>query len=166
MSKRFDLREFQQRVLTKLQDKDLPGAQISTLGVQIAGENWLVNMTDISEVLPLPRLTTVPFAKPWFRGMTNVRGKLYGVTDIAAYRGNGTASGDSNNRILLVAERYAFNAALLVDRVLGMRDTQTWRPNEIDGQTVYCDELGTFWRQLNIPELLAQPEFLQIEAMG
>lgn len=166
MSKRFDLREFQQRVLNKMQDKDLSATQISTLGVRIARQNWLVDMVDISEVLPLPRLTSVPFSKPWFRGVANVRGKLYGVSDMAAYQNSGAASGDINNRILLVAERYAFNAALLVDRVLGMREARTWKQNGADGQIVYRDEQGTLWRKLDIPELLEQTEFLQIEAIG
>lgn len=165
MSKRFDLREFQQRVLNKLQGKDQSVAQISTLGIRIAGQNWLVDMRDISEVLPLPRLTGVPFSKSWFRGVANVRGKLYGVTDMAAYQNSGAASGDINNRMLLVAERYAFNAALLVDRVLGMRDARAWKPTGVDGQILYRDEQGVLWRKLDISGLLEQAAFLQIEAV-
>lgn len=166
MSKRFDLREFQQRLLNKLQDKDLLSAQVSSLGVRIAGQDWLVDMQDISEVLPLPRMTAVPFAQPWFCGVVNVRGKLFGVTDMAAYQNSGAASGDINNRILLVAERYAFNAALLVDRVLGMRDARPWKQSTADGQIMYRDEQGALWRKLDIPDLLEQAEFLQIEAVG
>lgn len=162
MSKRLNLREFQQRLSNRLQDKDLLAAQIPTLGLQIAGQNWLVDMVDVSEVLPLPQLTVVPFAKPWFRGVANVRGNLYGVTDMAAYQRSGMASGEAGNRVLLVAERYAFNAALLVDRVLGLRDARTWLQNETDGQIVYHDEQGMLWRKLDIPGLLEQAEFLQI----
>lgn len=166
MSKRFDLREFQQRLLNKLQDKDLSEAQASSLGVRIAGQNWLVDMSDISEVLPLPQVTAVPFSKPWFRGVVNVRGKLYGVTDLAAYQNSGAASADLNNRILLTAERYAFNAALLVDRVLGLRDARPWKQSTFEGQIMYHDEQGTLWHKLNLSELLEQAAFLQIEAAG
>ncbi|OGS96287.1 MAG: hypothetical protein A3K04_04930 [Gallionellales bacterium RBG_16_56_9] len=170
MSKRLNLREFQQNLIDRLQVSELSAARVTTLGVQIAGRNWLVDMVDISEVLPLPRLTTVPYTKTWFRGVANVRGNLYSVIDMAAYEhsraaastSSGQASGDANNRVLLVAERYAFNAALLVDRVLGLRDAQTWQQSEVDGRIEYRDEQGASWRKLDVRGLLEQAEFLQI----
>ncbi len=162
MSKRLNLREFQQNLIDRLQATDLSESRVSTLGVQIAGQNWLVDMVDIGEALPLPPLTAVPFAKPWFRGVTNVRGNLYGVIDMAAYAHSGVASDDANNRVLLVADRYGFNAALLVDRVLGLRDARRWQQSEVDGKVEYQDEQGTPWRKLDVPGLLEQAEFLQI----
>ena len=79
MSKRLNLREFQQNLIDRLQAKDMSEERVSTLGVQIAGRNWLVDLADIGEVLPLPKLISVPFTKPWFRGVANVRGNLYAV---------------------------------------------------------------------------------------
>jgi twitching motility protein PilI len=162
MSKRLNLREFQQNLIDRIQAKDMSAERVSTLGVQIAGRNWLIEMVDIGEVLTLPQLTRIPFAKPWFRGVANVRGNLYCVADMAAYAHNGAASGEVDNRILLVAQRHDFNAALLVDRVLGLRDTREWRQSEVAGQTEYHDEQGTPWHKLDVPGLLEQAEFLQI----
>jgi len=171
MSKRLNLLEFQQNLIERLQGKDAPAAKVTTLGVQIAGSNWLVDMPDISVVLLLPRLTIVPFTKPWFRGMANIHGNLYSVVDMAAYQqsvgisqfGPAQASGEAGNRVLLVAERFAFNVALLVDRVLGLHDTQSWRKNESDSQQIeYIDEHGVPWRKLDVKGLLEQQEFLQI----
>lgn len=162
MSKRLNLREFQQNLIDQLQAENLSVARVSTLGVQIAGQNWLVDMVDVGEVLPLPVLTVVPFTKPWFRGVANVRGNLYGVVDVAAFQQSGAVSGDINNRILLVASRYAFNAALLVDNVLGLRDARAWRQTEVNGQVEYQDEQGVTWQKLDVAALLGQDEFLQI----
>lgn len=164
MSKRLNLREFQQDLINRMQAKGRAGDQISTLGVQIAGQNWLVDMHDISGVLPLPPLTAAPLTKPWFLGVINVRGALYGVTDMAAYRQRGNASGAAANRVLLVAERHVFNAALLVDRTLGLRSTGTWAQSEVDGQIQYHDEQGNLWQKLDIVGLLGRPDFLQIGA--
>ena len=164
MSKRLNLREFQQDLINRMQAKGSAGDQISTLGVQIAEQNWLVDMLDISGVLPLPPLTTAPLAKTWFLGVVNVRGVLYGVSDMAAYQQKGKVSGVPANRVLLVAERHAFNAALLVDRVLGLRSTRTWTQREVDGQVQYSDEQGNFWHKLDIVGLLGRPDFLQISA--
>ncbi|HTN93175.1 MAG TPA: chemotaxis protein CheW [Gallionella sp.] len=162
MSKRLNLREFQQNLIDRLQAKDISEERVTTLGVQIGGQNWLVDLADIGEVLPLPKLISVPFTKPWFRGVANVRGNLYCVADMASFQSNGAATGDNNNRVLLVAERLAFNAALLVDRVLGLRDARKWQKDEVDGQIEYHDEQGASWRKLDIPGLLEQAEFLQI----
>jgi twitching motility protein PilI len=180
MSKRLNLREFQQDLINRMQAKDHACDQISTLGVQIAEQNWLVDMLDLSEILPLPPLSAVPLTKPWFIGVVSVRGILYGVSDMAAYQqkgkaastgsgqaastSSGHASGASANRILLVAERHAFNAALLVDRVLGLRNARLWEQSEVDGQVQYHDEQGNFWRKLDIAGLLGRPDFLQISA--
>lgn len=163
MSKRLNLREFQQELIERLQAADTTTARVSTLGVQIAGRNWLVEMGDISEVLPLPPLTAVPFTKPWFRGLANVRGSLYGVIDMAAYERSGVASGDIHNRMLLVAAKHRVNAALLVDSVLGLRDARTWRQTEgIDRQAEYFDEHGASWRKLDVHDLVEQAEFTQV----
>lgn len=162
MSKRLNLREFQQNLIDRIQATDMSVERVSTLGVRIDGRNWLVDMADIGEVLPLPPMTVVPFTKPWFRGVANVRGNLYGVADMATYEHSGAASGDVNNRVLLVAERHAFNAALLVDRVLGLRDARRWQQSEVDGQIEYHDEQGIPWHKLDVSGLLEQAEFLQI----
>lgn len=164
MSRRLNLCEFQQDLIDRMQAKGRAGEQISTLGVQIAEQNWLVDMHDLGGALPLPPLTTAPLAKPWFLGAISVRGTLYGVTDLAAYQQSGKASGATTNRVLLVAERHAFNAALLVERVLGLRSARTWTQSEADGQVQYRDERGNCWQKLDIPGLLAQPEFLQVGA--
>jgi twitching motility protein PilI len=159
MSKRVDLRAFQQNLSDRMQDRSRQGVRLSLLGVQIAGQNHLVEMVDISEVLPMPRLATVPLAKSWFRGLANVRGNLYGVADVADYLQLGSASGAAANRLLLLAERYGFNTALLVDSVLGLRDASGWQR---DAAHDYVDEQGAKWRKLDVVGLLEQPEFLQI----
>ena len=162
MSKRLNLLEFQQSLIDRLQVSDLSATRLTTLGVQMTGKNWLVDMTDISEVLPMPKVTAVPFTKPWFRGIANVRGNLYSVIDMAAYQNGSMASGDSHNRVLLVAERYGFNTALLVDRVLGLHDARTWSQNDVEGQTEYLDDKGATWYKLDVSGLLVQQDFLQI----
>ncbi len=144
-----------------MQDKSRQGGQLSLLGVQIAGRNYLVEMTDISEVLSLPPLSSVPLTKPWFCGVANVRGNLYCVADMAAFLHQRVATGAISNRLLLAADRYAVNAALLVDRVFGLRDTRSWQRDAVDTDR-YVDELGVEWHRLDVAGLLVQPEFLQI----
>ncbi len=160
MAQHLNLREFQQNLSDRIKAGGSEARQISTLGVSIAGQNWLVDMADISEVLTPLAVEPVPMSKAWIQGVTNVRGSLYCVADIASYLRLGAVRSSSENRMLLVSERYAFNAALLVDKVLGLRDAREWRAD----QTGYRDELDAVWHKLDIGNLLIQPEFLQIGA--
>ena len=163
MSDRLDLRDFQQNLIDRLEEAESSEERVTTVGVQISGRNWLVDMSDVVEVLPMPELTTVPFTKPWFRGVANVRGNLYSVVDMATYEQSGATVEDSSNRVLLVADRFAFNAALLVERVLGLRDSREWaQTGGVGGQFEYRDDQGLSWRKLDISDLLKQAEFLHI----
>lgn len=162
--------EVQQDLVQRLKAEHVDSTQVTTLGVHIAGRKWLVDMADVAHVLPLPALTTVPLTRGWFRGVVNVRGCLYCVTDMAALLYNGTAleacadsaSTESGNRLLLVASQYAANAALLVDKVQGLHDVRDWKKSDEDGHTAFVDDEGTPWHKLSVPSLLQQPEFLHI----
>lgn len=162
MSKRFDLREFQQQLLNRLQEQKTGSAQVSTLGVQVGQTYWLVDMPDISEVLSLPQLTPVPLTKPWYCGIANVRGNLYSIIDFCLYAGGAATLHEGQSRVLLLGQKFAFNAGLLVSRVLGLRNSNDWKSVEKDGLTMLQDENGQLWRKLDVPKLLEQAEFLQI----
>ena len=165
MSKRFNLREFQQTVLDRLQAQVAGGSNpASTLGVQVGDEFWLVDMSDINEVLPPPPLTQVPLTKPWYCGVANVRGNLYGIIDLSVYTGSAPIPQEGQSRVLLVGQKFAFNAGLLVSRVLGLRNVTDWQRSEHDGETSLQDGNGQVWRKLEMAKLLQQPEFLQIGA--
>ena len=166
MAKRFSLREFQQNVLNRLQQQEEAGSHASTLGVQVGNDYWLVEMEDISEVLPMPPLTFVPLTKPWYRGARARRMALRGgemcVCDLAAFLGLPEAPQEGQSRVLLVNPKFAFNAGLVVTRVLGLRDTAGWQHTESAEGMDYQDEQGHTWHKLDINRLLQQPEFLQI----
>lgn len=165
MSKRFNLREFQQSVLDRLQVQAAGGSNsVSTLGVQVGDEFWLVDMSDINEVLPPPPLSTVPLTKPWYCGVANVRGNLYSIVDFGVYTGGKAIPREGQSRVLLVGQKFAFNAGLLVSRVLGLRNATDWERSEQDGEIRLQDGNGQMWRKLEMAQLLQQPEFLQIGA--
>lgn len=165
MSSRINLRQFQQQLTDRMQAKgQAADEQASTLGIQVGGDLWLVEMGDISEVLPIPPITTVPFTKPWYCGVANVRGNLYSVVDLAALMGQTEVLHDGRSRVLLVAQKFALNAGLLVNSVLGLRNIRAWRRSEVGGRVQYEDQQGRVWRPLNVSMLLKQPDFLHVES--
>lgn len=138
------------------------GNQVATLGIVIGKDSWLVDMADISEVLPLPNLTAVPLTKPWYCGVANVRGNIYSITDLGAYMNLGLTARDLQSRVLLVGQKFNSNTGLLVSKVLGLRNSSDWTQSEQEGEVLYQDGSGQQWRKLDIRQLIQQPEFIQI----
>ena len=163
MSKRFSLREFQQNILDRIEQEEASTVRhAATLGVQLKDSLWLVEMQDISEVLPPPAVTPVPLTRPWYRGVANVRGNLYSISDLAYFMGLGETQGDSQTRVLLSNPKLDCNAGILVSRVLGLRDTTGWRREQIEGDEQFHDDQGQVWRKLNLAQLFQQPDFLHV----
>jgi twitching motility protein PilI len=71
---------------------------------------------------------------------------------------------EGQSRVLLLGQKFAFNAGLVVSRVLGLRNATDWQSSEQDGEVRLVDGNGQVWRKLDIAQLLQQPEFLQIGA--
>lgn len=91
------------------------------IAFRLGSENFVASRTDVREVMPLPdSLTRVPGARPWLRGVTNVRGQLLTIVDLRAFLGSGSASPDRRSRVLVLASRDV-PTGLVVDQVFGFR---------------------------------------------
>jgi twitching motility protein PilI len=91
------------------------------IAFRLGTENFVTNRSDVREVLPLPdSLTRVPGAKPWLRGVTNVRGQLMTVVDLRGFLGAGGMMPDRRGRVLVLSSREV-PTGLIVDEVFGFR---------------------------------------------
>jgi twitching motility protein PilI len=91
------------------------------IGFRLGAERFVTNRSDVREVLPVPdQVTRVPGAKPWLRGIANLRGQLLTVVDLKSFLGTGGAATDRQARILIVASRDV-PTGLVVDEVVGFR---------------------------------------------
>jgi twitching motility protein PilI len=91
------------------------------VALRLAGEYFLVAREETREVLGLPAaLTRVPGAKPWLRGLANVRGQLLPIVDLRQFLGSGVTPTTRNTRVVVVNHR-ELPAGLMVDEVLGFR---------------------------------------------
>jgi twitching motility protein PilI len=165
--RRISLRDYQRELAERLRQAD-SARMASKLGVQVGEENWLIDLAEAGEVLPLPPITSVPLTRPWFRGVANVRGNLYTVVDFAEFLTTGVSGSGEHGRLVLLGERFRSAAALLVDRSLGLRNPAELRVREpAPGRkpwlrAEYEDEQGGRWRELDVGELVRDPEFLSV----
>ena len=91
------------------------------IAFRIGSESFVASRSDVREVMPLPEsMTRVPGAKPWLRGVTNVRGELLTVVDLRGFLGAGSVAPDRHGRVLVLASRDV-PTGILVDQVFGFR---------------------------------------------
>lgn len=169
MAKKFNLREFQTSLSLKLQAAASRDNTGSRLGFRVGEANWLVSLSDTEEVIPVPPIIKVPGARRWFRGVANVRGNLFAVSDFADFMGQGVTPVHADCRLLIPHHDFGVNAALLVRGTLGLRNisrfqmrseraTRPWVSHE------FSDEAGALWCDMEFGQLLGHAEFLKVEA--
>ena len=64
----------------------------------------------------------MPLTADWFLGLTNLRGNLISVVDLARFQGQAATVIDKDSRVVAFAPALGFNCGLLVSRVLGLRN--------------------------------------------
>ena len=169
---KLDLRAFQQELATRLAAKTSAQVEQSRLGLACAGAQWLIRLADAGEVIALPTVASVPMTRPWYLGIANIRGNLYGCIDFAGFLGHEaepTATGASASRLVLFGPRVGeLRAGLLVHRVLGLRNLADLRQGDAPASapawygSCWADAEGGRWQEIDLSLLAQDPAFLQV----
>lgn len=170
MAKSSNLREFQEAILLRLKEAAAQGDTESTsrLGVMVGTKRVLINLNDVSEVLPVPPLQTVPLTQSWFLGVANVRGNLYNITDLAQFIGLSPTPKSANNRIVLLNSEATTQAALFVGSLIGLRNIDAMQVKQVadDSNILFSKQAledgdKNEWFELDIKTLVEDDEFIQ-----
>ena len=176
MAAREALREFQARLADRLQTARTAGVSASWLAVEAGDAGYLLPLGQAGEIFPWTPPQAVPYTLPWFLGVANLRGGLYGVVQLSAFAGGHAASpaGEAargQSRLVALNEALEVNCALLVDRLAGLRGVEAFVTSEApaagsppwQGDT-YIDSAGRRWQEIQLAALAQLPEFLSIGA--
>lgn len=167
MQDKQSLREFQTQLAEKLKLAQVSRGVVSKLGFIAGGRNWLVDLDQVNEVVTVSGLTEAPWVRPWFIGVASVRGMLYGCTDLAAFLGLAEPMPAGESHLLLAHPRFGVNAALRIERALGLRALADLRresagPDAANWEIArWRDAEDQEWVELSMQNLLASPVFLE-----
>jgi twitching motility protein PilI len=176
MANREALRELQSRLASRLQAARSEGVQAAWLAVEAAGRKYLFPLSQAGEIFPYAATQGVPYTHPWFLGVANLRGGLFGVVDLASYvSGQAPAqrsdAGRAESRLVALNALLEINCALLIDRLAGLRNMEAFTSsNEPPAGSPdyfgsgYTDATGAYWQEINLQALSQQPQFLSISA--
>ena len=166
---RLDLRAFQQELATRLAAKTAAQVEQSRLGVACAGSRWLIRLADAGEVIAVPTVATVPLTRPWYLGIANIRGNLYGVIDFAGFLGESEPAAAAAARLVLFGPRVGeLRAGLIVARVLGLRNLSDLKQGDAPAAAPswfgsrWSDRDGGTWQEIDLALLARDPAFLQV----
>lgn len=163
------LREFSNRLAERLKAAPAAPAEAMRLAVRVGRRAYLVDMSLASEIVPLPTITRVPWTRPWYRGLINVRGRLVGVVDLELLGGAAPLSAEDSQQALVFGEGLGVNAALVITRAFGLRALASLQPLATGTgaahsweRSRYLDADGGVLTELDLRALAADPGFAAI----
>jgi twitching motility protein PilI len=152
------------------------GVSAAWLAVKAGEVNCLFPLSQSGEIFPLSSIQLVPYARPWFMGVVNLRGALFGVVDLASFMSDGL-SRSRGEQLLSEASVITFNVALDVNCALMVDDLAGLRKRDAFSEAVappagspvyfgsrFTDLHGEHWQEINLQTLSQLSEFLSISA--
>ena len=92
----------------------------SGIGFSLMGSLFVAPIGEVSEMLEVPSYTHLPGVQPWVKGVSNVRGRLLPIFDLAQFFGD-RLSGSRKQRRILILETENLYTGMMVDQVFGMQ---------------------------------------------
>jgi twitching motility protein PilI len=86
MAKRQSLKELQERLAQRLTAAKTEALTAAWLAIEAGGQRHLLPLVQSGEIFPWSSVQPVPYTKPWYLGVANLRGGLHGVIDLAGLR--------------------------------------------------------------------------------
>ncbi|MEY4749983.1 MAG: hypothetical protein RIQ60_2197 [Pseudomonadota bacterium] len=173
MAQKDALRELQGRLAERLQAARTLERPAGWLAVECESQGFLLPLAEAGEIFQAGALMRVPHTRPWFLGVANLRGSLTGVVDLAGFLGLRSArtQRDTQARLIALNPSLELNAALLVDRLAGLRNAEQLS----DAQAVagpapeyagprWRDTTGRHWQELHLAALAFDERFTNIVA--
>jgi twitching motility protein PilI len=164
------LREFSTQLAQRLKEAPNLPTEPTRLAIRVGAENYLVELGMAAEIVALPELARVPWTKPWYRGLANVRGRLVGVVDLQHLMGREPLAPELAQQLLVLGEGLGVAAGILVSRAFGIRNLKDLEALPAAASAVgwersrYRDLDGTTLTELDLRELAAAPAFTSINA--
>jgi twitching motility protein PilI len=145
---------------------------VARLGMLIGNQRLLVDLAEAGEIITLPpTIVPVPLTRDWFLGVTNIRGSLFTVVDLRRFSGDGVTEIAKETRLLSLSPTLGFNVTLVVNKMLGLRNTASMTPvaDALPAHAgaawlglSFADADGHIWRELSLSRLIAAPDFLMV----
>ena len=170
MANKQALRDLQSRLAERLQAARTEPLARSWLAVECSSRGFLFPLREAGEIFPMAPMVPVPHSHRWFLGVSNLRGHLHGVVDLAGFLGVKSSDAPRDQaRLVGFNQALDINCVLLVDRLSGLRSEEDLTRDVDDGLTRptfagarFRDSSERVWQELHLAELAGDESFLRI----
>ncbi len=170
MANKQALRDLQSRLAERLQAARTEPLAKSWLAVECSSRGFLFPLREAGEIFAIAPMVPVPHSHRWFLGVSNLRGHLHGVVDLAGFLGVKTGEAPRDQaRLVGFNQSFDINCVLLVDRLSGLRsEAELTRDVDEDGVRPtfagarFRDASERVWQELHLAELATDQAFLRI----
>ena len=141
------------------------------LAVSCGNQGLLFPLQGAGEIFALGELLPVPRTRPWFAGVTRLRGSLHGVVDLAGFLGLAPPAEPPTEPPPLLALHPGLNSqcALRLDALAGLRAESQMNPEAADAAPRppyvlgrWRDGEGQVWQEIDLAALASNEAFLDI----
>lgn len=176
MARKEALRDLQIRLAERLKLARSEGPSAAWLAVRLGADNYLFPLAQSGEIFSLATIVRVPYVRPWFVGVVNLRGGLFGVVDLAGFMSRAQPLVRAEQlgalaRLVTFNAELEVNGALMVDALIGLRRQDAFVrvvPAAADAPDYFgqrfVDAEDVSWQEINMQLLAKNPEFLTIGA--
>ena len=111
MANKQALRDLQSRLAERLQAARTEPLARSWLAVECSSRGFLFPLREAGEIFAMAPMLPVPHSHRWFLGVSNLRGHLHGVVDLAGFLGVKTARRRATRRAWSASTRRSTSTA-------------------------------------------------------
>ncbi len=154
---------------------EVESAQTHTtgLGFSLLDQRFVSSMEDVSELMRVPQVTRIPGVKNFVVGVSNVRGRLMTVIDLALFFGQASSKPRAQRRVLAIEDEENL-LGFMIDDSFGMQhfpsDAFSEQAEEVP--EMFADFVngsyqiaGVVWPVLSLATLSGDPRLEKL-AMG
>jgi twitching motility protein PilI len=163
------LREFSLQLAERIKAAPNTPVEPMRLAVRVGSDAYLIDMGLAGEIVPVPAIAPVPWTKPWFRGLANVRGRLIGVIDMPQLSGRDATPNEQGQQLLVFGAQIEANAGILITRAFGLRNISEMEALGNPGDATrpwetmrYRDMDGTVLTEVDLFQLVQTEKFAGI----
>ena len=157
-----------------LPHKEEVQAQWQGLGFLLGGTRLVSPLGEVTELIQLPKLTTLPAVRPWVLGIANIRGRLIPIIDLHEFLQVPNTLPVNQWRVLVVEEGDII-AGLLVEQSLGIQHFLEDSFEESDGEglegiapyvTGAFRHGGRVFHEVELKAILRDERFFDVAALS
>lgn len=146
------------------------------LAFQLGNHKYIIPIADVSEVLAVDAITSIPRSPTWLVGISNVRGNLITLLDIHEFVFGEPMQDKYDTRRMLLIKQESHYYGLIIDSIIGMKSfdagqgidevPESFDYDHIDHISAFYSSGEEWFAALSVQSLLSDERFSELRNLS